>query len=175
MLIIGLTGLARCGKDEAANHLVRKYGFRKFIFSDIIIDELKKRHMNTKKDDQSLLGLKLRKEHGMDIMAKMLYKKIKGLDKVVISGFRSPEEVGYLKNKAKKFYLVKIKASPEIRFSRRSRADKQTKTGFFARDKRELKDRGFDKVLEMSDFEIENNSTLNDLCKEVDNLIKNIR
>jgi len=38
-MIIGLTGLARCGKNTAADYLKKKYGFEVLVFSDILVEE----------------------------------------------------------------------------------------------------------------------------------------
>ena len=40
MLILGLAGQARCGKDTIANYLVKRYGFIKFAFSDALYREV---------------------------------------------------------------------------------------------------------------------------------------
>ena len=40
MLILGLAGQARCGKDTIANYLVKRYGFVKFAFSDALYREV---------------------------------------------------------------------------------------------------------------------------------------
>lgn len=42
-MIIGLTGLAACGKSAISRHLKKRYGYKTIAFSDILIKEAEKR------------------------------------------------------------------------------------------------------------------------------------
>lgn len=177
-MIIGLTGLAGCGKEEVADYLKKKYGFRVFNFSqDVLLSIAKERGIEPTKMNLSILGDELRKEKGMGALAHLLMEKIKkekDSDRIVISGFRSTEEVDYVRNEELNFYLVKVDADPMIRFSRRRPDDPQTQEEFFARDKRDIENKGLGKVMKMADFTIKNNSSIEELYKDVDALVKKL-
>ena len=173
-MIIGLAGLARCGKDEAANYLEEKYGFEKLVFSDILAEKLKKRGMENTKMNQSIVGDELRKEFGNAVLASRLLEKIDKDKNYVIVGFRSPEEVDYIRNEVMKFYLVEIYAEKSVRFTRKTKEDPQSITEFFERDQRDMKNKGLDIVLRMADFKIINEGNLDDLKKDVDDFMKKI-
>lgn len=59
MLVLGLAGQAGCGKDTVADYLVRRYGFRKFAFSDRLYSEVAEAYGL---EDQSLLRDRATKE-----------------------------------------------------------------------------------------------------------------
>lgn len=59
MLVLGLAGQAGCGKDTVADYLVRRYGFRKFAFSDALYAEVAEAYGL---EDQSLLRDRATKE-----------------------------------------------------------------------------------------------------------------
>src|ERR1035437_2972390 len=52
MILLGLSGKARSGKDSVADHLVERYGFTKFAFSSALYDEVQEAYGL---EDQSLL------------------------------------------------------------------------------------------------------------------------
>lgn len=175
-MIIGLAGLTRCGKNEVAKYLEEKYNFKKLVFSDIITEELKKRGMENTKMNQSIVGDELRKEFGNAVLASRLLKEIeKDKNKnYVIVGFRSPEEVDYIRNEVMDFYLVEIYTEKSVRFARRTKEDPQSITEFFERDQRDMQKKGLDIVLRMADFRIINEGSIDDLKKDVDDFMKKI-
>lgn len=59
MLILGLAGQAGAGKNEVANHLVQRYGFVQFAFSDALYHEVQQAFGL---EDQSLLRDRATKE-----------------------------------------------------------------------------------------------------------------
>ena len=65
MILLGLSGKARSGKDSVADHLVERYGFTKFAFSSALYDEVQEAYGL---EDQSLL----RDAETKDVRAKQL-------------------------------------------------------------------------------------------------------
>jgi len=172
--VLGITGLASSGKDTVAKYLEDKYSFEWFNFSDILLDECKKNKIEPNKMNLSRMGDKYREEHGMGGLAAGILKKIECCKKenIVVTGFRSPEEVDYIRNHVDDFMLIKIKTSPEIRWERRKESDPQTEEEFFDRDQKDKILKGLDKVLDLTDDAILNDSTFEELYRKIDEFIK---
>ncbi len=166
-MIIGIAGLARSGKDTAARFFIQK-GFVQVNLSDILKEELIKLGKEPTKENMSLLGDELRKQNGKDVMIKLFLNKIKGKSNVVVTGIRSPEEVSCLKKEIGDFKLIAIAASKETRFKRRNEEDSNLPEEFFARDERDIRNKGLDKVLASADQVVENNSGLEALYLRLD-------
>lgn len=173
-IIIGLTGFARSGKDTAARYLRDKYGFRIYTFSDILREELSARGLPTNKEEMSKFGDELRSIHGDAVLADRLIKKIdkEGPRRVIANGFRSPGEVQVFRGKfAEKFLLVDIWAPAELRFKRKSAEDLQSWDEFFARDKRELANKGMAGVIEAAQARVINDSDVASLQRKIDDMM----
>lgn len=173
-IIIGITGLARAGKDTVADYIAEKYNFKVFTMSDTLKGECMKRNLEITKDNLSKIGDAMRKEFGNDIVAVKTIEKAKNFPKSIITGVRSPEETDLFKRASSHFILLSIAADDKKRFERRSERDPNTETEFFARDERDMKNKGLGDVLEMSDHDIENNGTLDELYEKLDTFIENI-
>ena len=167
-----ITGLARSGKDTFANMLKEKE-YYVFVFSDCLFDEVRKRNLELNKMNMSQVGDELRKERGMDVVAQLVFEKAKNAnsEKAVFVGARSLEEVEYLKKNLEKCVLVRVVAESDKRFDRKNSQDAQGRDEFFARDERDVKNKGIGKVIELADEEIENNSDFEALKKDVEKLI----
>jgi dephospho-CoA kinase len=183
--VLGLTGLASAGKGEVSNYLVKKYGFTKMVFSDVLREEAKRRNLleNKSYEEQkyvlSKLGEKLREESGRwDILAIKLIEKIKAekIERVVVDGFRSVEEVNLFKKNFDKFNLVFIDADEKIRFERRKAEDPRADIeNFMRRDKENIEVMGLGKVIEIADLKISNNEQgFKKLYERVDDLLNKI-
>ena len=178
MMIFGLTGLAAAGKGEVSDYFKSK-GFEKFVFSDILKIEAKKRglvsnNLEEYKNILSKLGDELRNESGkMEVLAIMLTDEIrsKNLDKVIIDGFRSIEEVEIFKQSFPEFKLIVVQTSEEIRFNRRKEDDSDANLEKFReRDERDIKEKGLQKVIDAADIIISNNSTKKELYEKLDEI-----
>jgi len=168
MAVIILIGLARSGKDTAADYIVQKYGFSKYTFSDILKELLEEKGMDPTKKRMNELGDIMRDEMGMDAIAKLLDKKITKKDKLLLVGPRSIEEIDYFKQKFPNLKIVKIVAGKKQRFERKSEEDPAVEKEFFERDKSDLTNKGFQKVLDAAKMQINNFSTLEEFYKEID-------
>lgn len=175
MIVIAVTGLARSGKDSLAEYLVKKYGFKRFdFFADIVVPLMQEKGIQPTKANAALTGNQMREKHGKGVFGKTMAKKIRGCEKVVITGVRSMEEIPPIKENSSKFLLIGVKAQEEKRFLRRSEKDPAKKTAFFERDETDVKNKGLGKVLSHADTIIENNSTLNDFYKAIDEVMRNL-
>lgn len=183
-VIIGLTGLAASGKGTAAQYLKEKYGFKVLVFSDIIKEEAERRGLLTGKgmeETKSILsefGDVWRKETGRkDIVGQKLIEKIKegNLNKVVVDGFRSVEEVELFRKTFKKFILIQIDASLEKRWERRLKQDPMSKRADFeARDRNDIEKKGLGDVIKMADVVVDNNKTKEDMYRQLDSIVSRL-
>jgi dephospho-CoA kinase len=173
-MIIGVTSLAGGGKDTFAQYLESNYSFYKFNMSDILGVELKKLGQEDNKDNRSHLGVELREKHGKDIVLRMVLDHIKGYDKVVLTGMRSPEEVDTIRSHYPSFVLVAIDTDIKKRWKRRMPDDPPTLESFIARDERDIKHMGLGEVMKMANYRLSNESDLNSFHKYIDSLMRKL-
>ncbi|MGC9059056.1 MAG: AAA family ATPase [Candidatus Aenigmatarchaeota archaeon] len=188
MLIIGLTGYAASGKTEIANYLKNSYSFTIIEFSQIIEEEGKKLglikeglSLEEKKRKLSEIGAEIRKKYNNEaIFAEFIVRKIleEKIEKAVVVGFRSLKEVEtFRKAFGKNFILVFVYTDAKIRYERRKLQDPSfnyTFEEFLQRDSNDIKNLGLNKMKEASDYLIDNNSSLEDLFRNVDKMLKTI-
>jgi len=185
-LVVGLTGLASSGKGEVSTYLSTKYDFKKLVFSDVVREEARKRNLliDTASSEQqkyilSRLGENMRKESGRwDILAEKLVEKIRAqeIERSVVDGFRSVEEVSLFRKNFERFYLVLVNADEGIRFLRRKAEDPvATIENLRKRDNENIEFMGLGKVMKMADFTIYNNEQgVGHLYQKVDELMQRI-
>lgn len=160
-MIIGLTGYARAGKDFVADFLVKNYNFTKYVFSDILAEILIELNLENTKENQSKLGVALRKVSTQNILATMLCAKLKDNENIVIAGFRSPGEIYLFKDTfGHDFSLIYINRNFENRYKHREDLN-LTEDDFKKRDERDSKGMGLSEIIDkkLYDFMIENNDT----------------
>lgn len=172
MAVIIIVGLARAGKDTAADYIAKKYGYAKYTFSSVLREMIEKRGEKPTKQKMIKLGDMLREKMGMDAIAQSLDKKIAETDNLLLVGPRSAEEIGYFRKKFPNLKVVKVSAAREQRFGRRSRLDANTKKDFFERDERDLETKGFGRALDATELELKNYSSKKKLHEQIDALMK---
>lgn len=183
-LIVGLTGLAGSGKGEVSRYLEKVYGFNGLVFSDVLREEAEKTNLlkgasyERQKYLLSKLGEQMRREYGMDVLARSLVERIESerLRRAVVDGFRSVEEVDLFRDNFNSFSLVYIKADENVRLLRRKAQDPTTTLeDMKRRDRENIEFMGLGRVIGMADFTIVNNyQGLEDLRKDVDDFMRKI-
>ena len=179
-MIIGLTGTISSGKGTVSDYLVSK-GFEKYVFSDVIREETKKRGLEQTRENLQKVGDLLRKEnHNEGVLAKKLLEKIK-TGKAIVDGIRNLKEIGELR-KRKDFFLIGVDAELKLRYERlktRGReGDPKTFEEFKRLDEYENKSLGggqeINRCLEKSDFKIINNRTMKELKDKIEEILNSI-
>lgn len=171
MRVIGISGVARSGKDTVADYINDKYGYEKFVLSDILRDKLASMGRDVTKKNMVELGNELRKEKGNDIVARLLYERCKDREKICVVGFRSPGEVDFFESVSESFFLIEVRASRSLRVER---AKAHGMDDVSCRDYDDIIRKGLDMVLSMATIRIENESGLDELYGKVDDVIVQI-
>lgn len=182
-IIIGFAGKNCSGKGEAVKYLVEKYNFTASSLSDRIRDEIKRKGEEITRETLQQIAGDLRKEFGPQVLAKRTWGKIvsKKIEKAVIDSIRSPEEVEFFK-KLPNFYLISIEANPKLRFQRmigrgnRGHTDPKTWEEFVKSEERDDTGdgRNIEACIKMSDFQITNEGTEQELFKSLDKILSNL-
>ncbi|MFC1710598.1 AAA family ATPase [Nanoarchaeota archaeon] len=181
-MIIGITGTYGSGKTCIINYLKHK-GFKHYSMSGFITEVLEKENIPVNRDNQIMMGNKLRKEHHPGYVAEQLYEKAqKETKNCIIESIRTEGEVKTLKSKGK-FVFVAIDADPEKRYQRisgrKSNKDSVSFEKFQEQEQREMHStdptkQNLSRCIELADHKIMNNNTPQDLNNKIEDLIKNL-
>jgi dephospho-CoA kinase len=180
MIVAALVGMAGAGKSEAARLFVES-GFTKIRFGDITDEELKKRGLAVNEENERSIREGFRKQHGMAAYAILNLPRIELVRKsspVIIDGLYSWEEYVFLKNHFREnLFVVAVYSSPATRYERLEHREVRPLTFEEAagRDQAEIVKINKGGPIAMADFTIINESSLNDLEKEVERAISFLR
>ena len=175
-MLIGLTGRNASGKSTLVEWFSEK-GMKSYSCSDSIRAWLREQDKEITRDALIEGGRELRRQGGGGILAEMLIDILDGED-AVIDSIRTPAEVTVLKSRGD-FFLIEVKASEEIRWSRlqdRARpGDPTEKNIFLEQENKEVKAKDsagqdLDATAEMSDFQIFNDGSVENLYTKLDDL-----
>jgi len=178
-LIIGLVGEIASGKGAVVNYLVKKNKASSYRYSKILRDILDRVYEDQTRKNMTDLSDWLRKNFGQDILSKTLARDIE-LDKnkiIVFDGIRRLPELNVFK-KIPGFILARIVGDPKIRYERfikrnENPGDNKKTYKQFLRDLKGVSDYEIPKVMKRADFEINNDGSLKDLYKQIDQIILN--
>ncbi len=144
MKVIAFVGMPGAGKSVASD-VASDMGLPVVIMGDVLREEVKSRGLTPTDENTGAVAGQLRKDEGMDAIAKRCIPKIEALGcrVVVVDGIRGIAEVETFKRAfGEHFTLVKIDAPFEVRLerlSRRARSDDMgTPEWLKRRDEREL-------------------------------------
>ena len=172
---IGLTGTNAAGKGETAEFF-QEHGFSYYSLSDLIRKELQKRGLEECRDTLIRTGNDLRTKYGADILAKRIMQEVG--EKAVIDSIRNTAEVEFFKTQ-ENFVLLAIDAPVEMRYQRsKNRGRKESASSleeFIQVENKELLGsetrQQLKKCIEMADFLIINDGTIEDLHRKLEMFI----
>ena len=191
MIAIGFTGLSGCGKDVAASILAdiakaHNFSVVFYQFADVIRDELKKRKISNETGSREILlnlGNELRSTYGPGVLASRIIDNFKASiadnkpvpNILIATGIRNKGEVETLRKEwGENFILVSIQASENIRADRKmSRSQYQEDKHSSDEIEKADKDIGILECIEISDVQIRNDGTLDDLKDEMTQFFQN--
>ena len=180
MKLVSIVGMAGSGKTEVAR-ILEKNGFIRIRFGDVTDEEVEKRGLELNEKNERHVRELLRKEHGMSAYARLNLSRINSALKdadVVIDGLYSWEEYTFLKDYYRdNFCVVAVWSSPKTRHTRlNSRSTRPlTSEEAASRDRAEIENSNKGGPIAVADFTIINESSLEDLKKEVRKVISELR
>ncbi|EKE07683.1 MAG: hypothetical protein ACD_18C00009G0003 [uncultured bacterium] len=177
-IILGFAGQMASGKDTAANYIEEKYNGKNYSFSGMLGDVLNRYHIEKNRDNYIKISEAMREYFGEDILAKTMACDVEKDEHEIISisNVRRPADIKYLKE-IPGFILVKIFADPKIRYERLvgrgDKADDNSKTyEQFLEDHKRSTEVTIEEVANQAEEVIDNNGSLEDLYKQVAEIIK---
>lgn len=176
MKVLAITGKPGSGKTTAID-AIRDLGMV-VTMGDVVRNEVKNRNLEPSDKNIGKVAKILRKEKGLAVIAEKCVELIKKKKSEVIfvDGIRSISEVNVFR-KLWKFPIIAIVIDENLRFNRLIERDRSDDPKLIEelveRDKRESQF-GLDEVLQNADYIIHNNSTINDLKRNIRNLVLDV-
>lgn len=178
MKLIAFVGMPASGKSEASA-IARSLKIPVINMGDVVREENARRGLPPTDENIGGTGTALRREEGMDAIAKRCVPRIPlNFPVVVVDGIRNIEEINYFKKTfGDDFKLIAIHTPFELRFERvkrRSRSDDMRSIEELKkRDERE-KGWGLEKAIEMTDVTIQNIDAIEKFRKQIEELLKDL-
>lgn len=176
MKVIAICGLPGSGKTTAIE-AIEDLGII-VTMGDVVREEVKNRNLEPSGNNIGKIAKELREKYGPAIIAEKCVELIKRKNEkiIFIDGVRSISEVTVFR-KYWTFPIIAIIVDEEIRFKHlfeRNRSDDpKTLEDLKERDKREI-EFGLDKVLEIAEYRIYNNSSIENLKKKTRKIVLEI-
>lgn len=170
--IIAVIGMCGSGKSEAVKYFEQN-GYKKVYFGEVVIEELKRRSLEINEANERSVREDLRKDYGMGVMAIKSIDKIKSFLKdsnVVVESLYSWEEFKILNREfGEAFKLLNIFTTKSLRYERLKVRPFRPLTNeeAFSRDFGEIEKLDKGGPIAFADFTVFNNSTLEDLNKNL--------
>ncbi len=172
MKLIAFVGMPASGKSEASA-VARNLKIPVVSMGDRVREEATRRGLPPTDENIGSTGTALRREGGMDAVAKRCVPEImKHMDEVlVIDGIRNIEEIHFFKKQfGMDFKLVAINAPFQMRFERvkkRSRSDDMVSSGELKRRDEREKGWGLDKAMDFADIKLNNTGSIEEFQEEI--------
>ena len=164
---IGIVGLPGAGKS-VISEVAHQLNIPTIVMGDVVRNLCTERGLAINSENLGELMTSIRKEEGMNAVAKRTVPRIVKLEGnvVIIDGLRSYEELEFFRARFAKFIIMAVHAAPHIRYERirrRKRSDDpQNFREFQERDHREIS-AGIAKILALAEIMLINEGNLNQL------------
>lgn len=176
-IIIGVAGEVASGKDTVGKYIAEKYQAQALRFSQVLRDILDRMNLEQSQENMGKLSMYLRKAFGEDILSKGLIVEAEKSDSelIVVDGVRRFPDIIQMQA-SKQFYFVYVEASAEKRFERltqrHNNSDDAGKTRIqFEKDALLESESQIRDLKEHADFVINNDGALEELEKQIDDII----
>ncbi len=179
MKLIAFVGMPASGKSEASA-IARKLGIPVVNMGDSVREEAAKRGLAPTDENIGGTGTELRKEEGMDAIAKRCVMKIRAIKahSVIVDGIRNINEIEYFKKEfGNDFKLIAIHTPFELRFERvRKRARSDDMSSIEELKRRDAREKGWGlfEALGKADITINNIETIDKFRKQIEQLLGTI-
>ncbi len=186
---IALVGMAGAGKSEVANEFIKR-GYQYIRFGQITLDEIKKRGLEPKEENERPIREEFRKKYGPGAFAILnipKFDKALKAGNVVGDGLYSWSEYKILKERyGENLIVVAVYAPPKLRYQRLSNraarhgADPKMKYRSFtpeeakARDFAEIENSEKGGPIAMADYMILNIGTLDNLRTQTEKIFNEL-
>lgn len=177
--VIAVVGMNGSGKSEVAR-VFEKGGFTRIRFGDLTDKEVERRGFVLNEENERKVREQLRQEHGMAAYAKLnipIIDEALGRSHVVVDGLYSWEEYKLLKERyGSRFLVVAVYSSPKTRQGRVSQREVRPLSPgeSLNRDFGEIENLNKAGPIAMADFALVNESSLEDLRKEAESVMRRI-
>lgn len=181
-MILGITGTPGAGKGAIVNYLVREKGFIHYSARNFFAEKMTEAGIPVNRNTMIDFANTLRQEHGPEYVFNELWKRARNSSApAVIESIRAIGEAEALKKQGG--ILISIDADKKTRYERisgrKSALDKVSFEEFKEQEAREmyssdLHKQNIGQVMEMADFKIQNNGTLEELFTEIDRTLTRI-
>lgn len=176
MHVIGITGRNGAGKDTVGRYLKKMYGVSMFSAGDVVRDIVREKNLDASREHLHRVSSDYLQEHGRDALMKILLKKAQRqqLERVSFVGIRSPEEVEYLRDRLKSYFLLIAVVVDDIHVryqrtqTRREERDQLTLGEFQRQDCNEQNLYHVENTIALADVRVNNDDGLSYLYEQLD-------
>jgi len=177
--VVGVVGLNGSGKDAVLEYLKGRCGLEMVSLGDVARELAHLEGVKFTRDKLHEISQKYLDKYGKEFFIKVLLEEVKrkSLQKVGVTGIRTPTDVEALRNHfGSDFFLIHVEVkNPELRFERLKQRgetrDPKSYEDFLAQEKSEKELFHLDEAIQEADASISNAGTWEDLHREIDRLI----
>ncbi|PIP17337.1 MAG: hypothetical protein COX44_00405 [Candidatus Portnoybacteria bacterium CG23_combo_of_CG06-09_8_20_14_all_37_13] len=179
-IILGIIGEIAAGKTTISDYLKKQYKATSFRFSDMLRDILNRLYLQKTRENMQKLSTLLRQNFGEDIMSKTILHDVQNAKSkfIITEGIRRPSDTLYLKELSN-FYLIAINTKMRLRYERLIKrneniGDKNKTWQEFRKESKQEAEQKIRKITKQADFIIDNNGSLKQLYKQINEIINKI-